>query len=151
MQFCAARLYPAMLFIRFYHDTIGVCASDAIRRYCPQAPLLETDTAPAAPAFAGGVAEDTVTDESSVPAAGRKVLLACNFFWPSVGGTELLIEELGQQLQQLGYSVEIACRWLENRNASIRLGMPVHSFRCHGKFTDPHMGPDTEIYRTLVC
>ncbi|UZP66895.1 glycosyltransferase [Desulfovibrio mangrovi] len=149
MQFCAARLYPAMLFIRFYHDTIGVCASDAIRHYCPEAPPIEAENATAEPVPFEGESGDGATDAGAF--AGQKVLLACNFFWPSVGGTELLIEELGLQLQQLGYHVEVACRWLENRSASTRLGMPIHSFRCHGKFTDSHMGPDTEKYRTLVC
>lgn len=145
MQHCAAQLYPAMLFIRFFHDTIGVCASDAIRHYCPEAPPLEATSA--------GKKAATSSDRSlqQVPAPnGKRILLACNFFWPSVGGTELLIEELGVHLQKLGYHVEVACRWLPNRSASIRHGMPIHSFRCHGKFTDQHMGPDTDKYRSLV-
>lgn len=144
MQFCAAQLYPAMLFIRFFHDTIGVCASDAIRHYCPDAPPVEVpDERPAATPVAQG-------EHGYQEHRGKRVLLSCNFFWPSVGGTELLIEELGIHLQQLGYHVEIACRRLPSRSSNVRHGMPIHSFHCHGKFTDQHMGPDTEKYRALV-
>lgn len=40
LQFCARILYPAMLFIRFFHDTIGVCSVDSIREFCPDAPPM---------------------------------------------------------------------------------------------------------------
>lgn len=206
MQRCAVLLYPAMLFIRFFHDTIGVCASDAIRRFCPQAPPhgeaeeglpgLAARQAPAAPACsstaaaaagktgqaeragttgtgdalpsgredgipgvdrgAGGSAESGehggagAGPEMACVSAGKRVLLVCNFFWPSVGGTELFIEKLGLQLQRAGHHVEIACRWLPDRSTDRRHGMRIHSFHCHGKFFDPHMGPDIEKYRSLV-
>ncbi|NHZ48676.1 glycosyltransferase family 4 protein [Desulfovibrio sp. XJ01] len=165
MQECAARLYPAQLFIRFFHDTIGVCGVDTIRRFCPDAPPLPTpgdapgdapgktsaktanETSEATP---DGATNDTPQPPVAPPSAGKRVLLACNFFWPSVGGTELFIETLGLHLRALGHHVEIACRWQENRASEIRHGMPIRAFRCHGKFTDPTMGPDTERYRALV-
>lgn len=161
MQECAARLYPAQLFIRFFHDTIGVCGVDTIRRFCPDAPALPTldDTRDAAPDAApgettngtpNGTTDDMAQPCAAPPRAGRRVLLACNFFWPSVGGTELFIETLGLHLRAMGHHVEIACRWQENRASELRHGMPIHAFRCHGKFTDPTMGPDTERYRALV-
>lgn len=168
MQHAAAALYPAMLFIRFFHDTIGVCSVDAIRHFCPDAPPLEGHVTGGLAASARDAnrpadsrnalntpstpATSPTPDTPGAPDAsqGMRVLLACNFFWPSVGGTELFVEQLGLQLTALGHRVEIACRWQEQRAADSLHGMRIHSFRCHGKFTDAGMGPDTERYRNLV-
>jgi glycosyltransferase involved in cell wall biosynthesis len=38
----------------------------------------------------------------------QKLLLACDYFWPSIGGVELFIEDLGQKLKSRGLQIEIA-------------------------------------------
>lgn len=212
VQECAPALYPAMLFIRFFHDTIGVCGADTIRHFCPNAPLVGASVPSVASApqlaasassgiVAGGGAASAgeasagastpspeltgelagelsgeranelagasgassasstspaaLADAVSAPSVGesrgpaRRVLLACNFFWPSVGGTELFVERLGLELRALGHEVDIACRWQENRTVSVRHGMPIHALRCHGTFAGD-MGPDAARYRELV-
>ena len=165
VQECAPALYPAMLFIRFFHDTIGVCGADTIRHFCPNAPLVEaavpsgTPIGATADAVTGAPSalptDETCAASSGMPSAvatggpARRVLLACNFFWPSVGGTELFVERLGLELRALGHEVEIACRWQENRTVAMRHGMPIHALRCHGTFAGD-MGPDAARYRELV-
>lgn len=128
----AARLYPVCLFLRFFHDTEGICGVDNIYLFC----------------------RDAVPKAAAVPVSDRsrgKVLLACNFFWPSVGGTELLVEQLGQQLLQAGYEVDVACRFQEDRPALTRNGLRIHQFRCHNRFFDASMGPDARAYRDHVA
>jgi len=60
--------------------------------------------------------------------AGRpKVLLACDYYWPSNGGVETICLNLGKSLQQCGYEVEIATRSLPERRANVHCGMAIHS------------------------
>lgn len=61
-----------------------------------------------------------------------KILIACDFFWPSVGGVEIYVEDLGQQLIQAGYSVEIACHTNPQRTSNFYKGMRIHDFECNG-------------------
>ena len=56
-----------------------------------------------------------------------KVLIACDFYWPSVGGVETIVANLGETLTGLGYEVEIAARALPNRTANHYRGMVIHS------------------------
>lgn len=79
----------------------------------------------------------------------KRVLLATNYFWPSVGGTELLVEELGQRLMAAGYVVEVACRPHESRAASSRKGMTIHAFDCTG-LLDAVGGPGAAAYLRLI-
>jgi len=57
-----------------------------------------------------------------------RVLLACDFFWPSVGGVELYVEDLGVRLQEAGCTVEVAARALPGRTAREHRGMRIHEF-----------------------
>jgi glycosyltransferase involved in cell wall biosynthesis/ADP-heptose:LPS heptosyltransferase len=63
-----------------------------------------------------------------------RVLLACDFFWPSVGGVELYVEDLAVRLREAGCEVEIACRQLPERRTTEHRGIRIHSFTC----TDVH-------------
>ena len=38
----------------------------------------------------------------------HRILLACTHFWPSIGGLETIVENLGSQLVKLGYEVAVA-------------------------------------------
>ena len=57
-----------------------------------------------------------------------KILLLCDYFWPSIGGVEVFIEELGIQLQKEGYLIEVACRHLDDRYDYKHSGMIIHEF-----------------------
>jgi glycosyltransferase involved in cell wall biosynthesis/predicted TPR repeat methyltransferase len=59
-----------------------------------------------------------------------RVLLACDFFWPSVGGVELYVEDLALRLREAGCEVEIACRHLPERQSTERHGIRIHSLVC---------------------
>ena len=56
-----------------------------------------------------------------------KILIGCDFYWPSVGGVETIVKNLGLSLQKLGYEVEIAARALPNRTSDVYEGMLIHS------------------------
>ncbi|NCC84157.1 MAG: hypothetical protein EOM03_08525 [Clostridia bacterium] len=116
---------PAVLFLARLHELVG---------------------------FFSAAAASSPVDRSAAmysPSRGR-VLLATNYFWPSVGGTELLVEELGLRLMDAGFAVDVACRHLDTRTFFSRKGIRIHSFRCWGGL-DAVTGPDADAYRQLVC
>ncbi len=59
-----------------------------------------------------------------------RILLACDYFWPSVGGVELYAEDLGTNLRAAGCDVEVACRWMAERRALEHAGLAIHQL--HG-------------------
>jgi glycosyltransferase involved in cell wall biosynthesis len=64
---------------------------------------------------------------STAPLSPPGRLLVCvDYFFPSIGGTELLAEGIGVALQRIGWDVEIACRPLPNRTEPTRRGMRIH-------------------------
>ncbi len=68
---------------------------------------------------------------ASLPGAKPlRVLIACDYFWPSVGGVELYVEDLGKNLQAAGCAVEVACRSLQERSATEHAGLKIHQFEC---------------------
>lgn len=151
MQNTCAVLYLTGFFLRWYYDTVGVCAADTIHavphddrcaalRPAPERPVPHTGTTRPA----------TATASASASSAAGRILLACDFFWPSVGGTELFVEELGQRLQGLGYTVDIACRHLPERLSLQHRGMNIHQFRCRDRFHDGFMGADMDAFRHHV-
>jgi GT2 family glycosyltransferase/glycosyltransferase involved in cell wall biosynthesis len=80
------------------------------------------------------------------------VLLACDFFWPSVGGVELYVEDLGVRLQEAGCTVEVAARALPGRTAREHRGMRIHEF--DEARIDPAgraFSPELAAYRRLLA
>ncbi|MGE5314730.1 MAG: FkbM family methyltransferase [Acidobacteriota bacterium] len=75
-----------------------------------------------APAAQAPVAQVPVAQVSEA----KSVLLLCDYFWPSVGGVEVYVEDLGRRLQHLGYRVDVACRALPERSAREHAGMHIH-------------------------
>lgn len=128
---------PAVLFLDRLHELSGYFATEAAAELCPQ----ERGRLEPGPQERADVA---------APAARGRVLLATNYFWPSVGGTELLVEELGLRLMGAGFSVEVACRHMDARTVFRRKGMRIHAFRCAGAVNSPE-GPDIGRYRRLIC
>lgn len=162
LQSVARPLYFAALFLRWFYDTVGICASEHIHRVPDDDRCAAAATMPL-PAFARPAHDvDTATPHASHHAslgaaphaptvsAQDRILLACDFFWPSVGGTELFVEELGRQLITQGYTVDVACRRLAERPALRHDGMAIHEFDCYNRFHDGDMGRGLSAYRAHV-
>ncbi len=58
----------------------------------------------------------------------RRILICSDFFYPSVGGIELLAQDLGELFIKDGWEVEIATRDMDNRHVGKYLGMTIHEF-----------------------
>ncbi len=57
--------------------------------------------------------------------AGKRVLIASPFFWPSIGGVEIIAENLGKHLVTRGYRIEVATYGLANRTSNRHAGMTI--------------------------
>ncbi len=57
----------------------------------------------------------------------KRILLACNYFWPSVGGVETVVANLGCELGKQGYQVDVATAALANRTRPEYHGMHIIS------------------------
>ncbi len=57
----------------------------------------------------------------------KRILLACQFFWPSVGGVETVVANLGRELVKQGYQVDVATVAMPNRSRSEYQGMHIIS------------------------
>ncbi|MBM3861432.1 MAG: glycosyltransferase, partial [Verrucomicrobia bacterium] len=57
----------------------------------------------------------------------QRVLLVCTHFWPSVGGLETVVEELGNRLVRRGSSVTVATLRHRQRSCPYHRGMPIIS------------------------
>lgn len=56
-----------------------------------------------------------------------RVLIACTHYWPSVGGVETIAENLGVQLLQLGYAVDVATLHCNERSRDYHRGIRILS------------------------
>ena len=70
-----------------------------------------------------------VVAECDVPHGRGRALVVVDFYYPSIGGSERLAEGVGAALTRLGWSVEIACRWLPERTSTRHRGMRIHQIR----------------------
>lgn len=57
----------------------------------------------------------------------KRVLIACDHFWPSVGGVEIVAENLGYELTRRGFRVDIAAGSHPDRKTFLHRGMTVLS------------------------
>ncbi|MCX8042728.1 MAG: glycosyltransferase, partial [Desulfobacterota bacterium] len=62
----------------------------------------------------------------------QRILICCDYFWPSVGGVEALVEDLGVRLRDKGYAVAFAVRHIPEREELVRHGITIHQFACNG-------------------
>jgi len=60
---------------------------------------------------------------------GKKILIACSHFWPSIGGVESRVEQFSAELVSAGYDVFIITPALSGRSADTRNGVPIISVR----------------------
>lgn len=131
-------VYSTGLFLRWFYDTIGICASETIHLITSKNTRKQINF------------EATALNMKSLEMNRGRILLACDFFWPSVGGTELFVEELGRRLIAEGYHVDVACRALPERLTHIRHGMRIYQFYCHDRFHDASMGSDIKIFQRHI-
>lgn len=59
------------------------------------------------------------------------ILIACTHFWPSIGGVETIAENLGSQLEQLGFCVDVATLADLRRTAKHHRGIRIISLDIH--------------------
>jgi O-antigen biosynthesis protein len=57
----------------------------------------------------------------------ERVLIACDYFWPSIGGVEIIAENLGYELTRRGFHVDVATGAHPARVGSLYRGMNVLS------------------------
>jgi glycosyltransferase involved in cell wall biosynthesis len=82
--------------------------------------------------------------------SSKKVLIACDYFWPSIGGVELYVAELGVKLQEQNYQVEIATRWLPERKSTQHRGLKIHQFKCDENLSAPITIKTINEFRLLI-
>ncbi|WP_163350660.1 glycosyltransferase family 4 protein [Desulfovibrio sp. JC010] len=58
----------------------------------------------------------------------KKVLLVGEFFWPSLGGIEVFLGDLGQELIKAGMAVEVATTRRKERESRSWRGIKIHEF-----------------------
>ena len=80
----------------------------------------------------------------------RRLLLCCDYFWPSVGGVELYVEDLGRILQMEGFKVEVAARWVAEREGLERAGLVIHQFRLAGGVATGKVSGEGLAFQDLV-
>jgi glycosyltransferase involved in cell wall biosynthesis len=84
------------------------------------------------------------------PNVNGRVLLIGDIFWPSVGGIEIFLGELGAGLIGSGYSVDIATRPYPGRNSMTHRGIRIIEFPLFGDMDPAKKGGISEIAHLLT-
>lgn len=78
-----------------------------------------------------------------------RILLACEFFYPSVGGVQEVMRQLGERFAQAGHEVTVATTHLPERQSRRIAGIAVEEFRVSGNLVNGMEG-EVERYREYV-
>lgn len=78
-----------------------------------------------------------------------RILLACEFFYPSVGGVQEVMRQLGERLAAVGHEVTVATTYLPERKSRSIYGITVKEFKVSGNLVRGMRG-DVEGYRNFV-
>lgn len=64
---------------------------------------------------------------STLPISSRRkpVLIVTPYFWPSVGGVEMVAEDLGVGLMEAGFSIQVACYRQADRASRVHRGLEI--------------------------
>jgi len=76
----------------------------------------------------------------------KRILLGSDFFWPSLGGCEIFLQDLGSQLVREGYEVHVATRQIPERQTFQHHGVHILQWQCSGRFHDTHFGDQYAAY-----
>lgn len=78
-----------------------------------------------------------------------RILLACEFFYPSVGGVQEVMRQLSQRLVAAGHNVVVATSFLAERQSRHIGGVIVEEFRISGNLVSGMRG-EVERYRDYI-
>ncbi|MHC9064142.1 glycosyltransferase [Nitrospira sp. CMX1] len=72
-----------------------------------------------------GTLESKITKVSNSAARSKPILIVTPHFWPSVGGVEMVVEDLGIGLTEAGFSVQVACHRQADRASRMYRGIEI--------------------------
>ena len=78
-----------------------------------------------------------------------RILLACEFYYPSVGGVQEVIRQLAERLVEHGHRVTVATSYLPERRFRELNGVSIKEFRIFGNLVHGMKG-EIEAYQTYV-
>ena len=78
-----------------------------------------------------------------------KLLLCCEFYYPSVGGVQEVMKQIAERLVEMGHDVTIATTALPNRDFSTLNGVKIAQFAVSGNLVRGMQG-EVERYREFV-
>jgi len=61
-----------------------------------------------------------------------KILLSCEFYYPTIGGAQEIIRQIAQRLAKKGHKVTVATSYNPERNFEQLNGVKIQSFKIHG-------------------
>jgi FkbM family methyltransferase len=79
-----------------------------------------------------------------------RILFACDHFWPSIGGSELFVQEIATRLIKEGYHVDVATSWISQRTDTNHKRIRILQFRCGGNLNEGGPSGEIEEYRRLI-
>lgn len=79
-----------------------------------------------------------------------KVLLCCEHFYPSVGGVQKMMQEIGSRFVLMGHDVSVVTSFREDRKSNLVEGVKIHSFPVSGNAVNGMQGPINEYQKFLV-
>jgi glycosyltransferase involved in cell wall biosynthesis len=83
--------------------------------------------------------------------ARKHVLILADHFWPSIGGVECYLEDLGSRLLQNGFDVEVAARLSPERTRLFHRGLHIHQFQCSNEFHRSEVITAIHELRSFIC
>lgn len=78
-----------------------------------------------------------------------RILLACEFYYPSVGGVQEVMRQLAERLVERGHAVTVATSFLAERKSRELNGVRIAEFKVSGNLVGGLEG-DVEAYRRYV-
>lgn len=78
-----------------------------------------------------------------------RILLCCEHFYPSVGGVQKVMLELGRRFISFGHEVEVVASYRDDRTVFNVNGLKIHSFKVYGNAVTGMQG-EIEAYQEFL-
>lgn len=78
-----------------------------------------------------------------------KILICCDSYFPSVGGVQIVLQQIAERLAKRGHNITIATSKLANRESNIINGIKIEEFDVSGNFVSGISG-EKQKYRDFV-
>lgn len=78
-----------------------------------------------------------------------KILHTVEFYYPSVGGTQIVVKQLSERLVRLGHMVTVATTYLPERKGAKHNGVKIEEFRVSGNIATGMRG-EVERYQKFI-